>query len=60
MPKLQNDIQFETLPASNTENGDFKHSAYLFLFLYFTLCTCLIVTLWEFVARKQCVNVTII
>ena len=34
MYDLQNGIQFETKPTSNTENGDFKHCAYQFTCIY--------------------------
>ena len=30
---LQNDIQFETIPTANTENGDFTHSDCLSIYI---------------------------
>ena len=34
MYNLQNDIQFETIPTSNTKNGDFEHSDYHYQSIY--------------------------
>ena len=56
MHELQNGIQFETIPNSNAENGDYP-SIYIAVLLGVHVFDC---DVTGFIAREQCVSVIII
>ena len=61
MYELQNGIQFETIPTSNAENGDFKNSDYPSIYIAVLLGVHVFdCDVTEFLAREQCVSMIII